>query len=81
MEAEQDSGIDGLKQILIETLETQGRLSAIKADVRATVFTALNTKLDDGSRVAKRKTNSKIAQLLRNEEGTQALEGVIELLR
>ena len=85
MDAEQESsGIDGLKQILIDTLENQGRLDAIKADVRATVFAALNTKLDatgDEERVAKRKTNSKVSQLLRSEPGTKALEGVVELLR
>lgn len=81
MEAEKEnSGIDGLKQILVETLESQGKLDAIKAEVRATVFGALNTKLVD-TRVAKRKTNTKVSRLLRSEEGTRALEGVIDLLR
>ena len=85
MEGQQEgSGISGLKQILIDTLETEGRLDAIKADVRATVFAALNTKLnqgEEGGRAAKRKTSSRVSELMKSEAGTKALEGAIELLR
>ena len=82
MEVDQDrQGIDSLKQVLIQTLENQGALNAIKADVRATVFGALNTQLDQNTRLTQRKTNSKIEQLLRTEDGTKAFEYVIDLLK
>ena len=96
-EQQDAGGIEGLKQVLIATLEKQGMLNSIKAGVRATVFTALKSEIDSDdsggfspsakqrktkkTKKTKTERDLKVEHLLSSEEGNRALEYVVDLLK
>ena len=62
---------------MIDTLETQGALNAIKAEVRSTVFRALQAQQPQE---LKESSKSKLSSLLKTSDGTKAFEYVIDFL-